>query len=108
MELFLNTFARWPDDHPKLVTILYDDTTASVTLYDPVIDVIRSRDGEAARTIARRALEALDTAWSRRHPPPPPVIAEPANEAGQGPAAPAKTSAPTPARNAKTDGGTKR
>jgi GntR family transcriptional repressor for pyruvate dehydrogenase complex len=68
LELFLNTFARWPDEYPHLVTALYDDTAASLTLYDPVIDVIRSRDGDSARTIARRTLELLDAKWSRRHP----------------------------------------
>jgi GntR family transcriptional repressor for pyruvate dehydrogenase complex len=71
LELFLNTFARWPDEHPQLVALLYDDTAASMTLYDPVIEVIKSRDGEAARTLARKALEALDEAWARRHPAPP-------------------------------------
>jgi GntR family transcriptional repressor for pyruvate dehydrogenase complex len=77
LELFLNTFARWPDEHPQLVTTLYDDTAASVTLYDPVIEIIKSRDGEAARVLARKALEALDEAWARRHPPPAPAAAEP-------------------------------
>jgi GntR family transcriptional repressor for pyruvate dehydrogenase complex len=108
LELFLNTFARWPDEHPKLVTILYDDTQASVTLYDPVIEVIKSRDGEAARTLARRALEALDNAWARRHPPPAPVIAQPANETAPAAAPPVKTSAAKPARKANTDGGQER
>lgn len=70
LELFLNTFARWPDEHPQLVTILYDDTAASVTLYDPVIEIIKSRDGEAARMLCRKALEALDAAWAQRHQPP--------------------------------------
>jgi GntR family transcriptional repressor for pyruvate dehydrogenase complex len=83
LELFLNTFARWPDEHPQLVAILYDDTQASVKLYDPVLDVIRSRNGDAARTAVRRALEALDIAWARRHPPPVPEIAQPANETDQ-------------------------
>ena len=70
LELFLNTFARWPDEHPQLVTMLYDDTAASVTIYDPVIEIIKSRDSESARTLARQALEALDSAWARRHQPP--------------------------------------
>jgi GntR family transcriptional regulator, transcriptional repressor for pyruvate dehydrogenase complex len=70
LELLLNTFARWPDEHPQLVAVLYDDCESSVTLYQGVIDVIKSRDGEAARTIARRALEHLDAAWARRHPAP--------------------------------------
>jgi GntR family transcriptional repressor for pyruvate dehydrogenase complex len=108
MELFLNTFARWPDEHPQLVTILYDDTAASAAFYDPVIDVIKSRDSEAARTIVRRALEALDLAWAQRHPPPKPVVAEPANETAPGTASPAKTWPAKPERNPKTDGGKKR
>ena len=78
LELFLNTFARWPDEYPHLVTTLYDDPEASLTLYDPVIAMIKSRDGESARNIARKALEALDAGWSRRHPSPAPVASEPA------------------------------
>ena len=70
LELFLNTFARWPDEYPRLVTLLYDNTASSVALYEPVIDIIKSRDGESARLTVRRSLEALDIAWARRHPPP--------------------------------------
>jgi GntR family transcriptional regulator, transcriptional repressor for pyruvate dehydrogenase complex len=70
LELFLNTFARWPDDHPQLVAALYDDCASSAALYPAVIDLIRSRDGEAARQLTRRTLEVLDGAWSRRHPSP--------------------------------------
>jgi GntR family transcriptional repressor for pyruvate dehydrogenase complex len=72
LELFLNTFARWPDEHPQLVTMLYDDTESSMALYEPIIDIIKSRDGDGARVVARKALEALDAAWSRRHEPPAP------------------------------------
>ncbi len=71
LELFLNTFARWPDDHPQLVAALYDDCVRTGELYPAVIELIKSNDGEAARTFARRALEHMDDAWSRRHPPPP-------------------------------------
>src|SRR5579864_7252630 len=78
LELLLNTFARWPDEHPQLVAILYDDCANSVTLYPAVIDLIKSRDGEAARTIARRALEQMDEGWSRRHPAPSPTVTAPA------------------------------
>ncbi|MBV9950256.1 MAG: FadR family transcriptional regulator, partial [Myxococcales bacterium] len=70
LELLLNTFARWPDEHPQLVTALYDDCAGAVALYPAVIEVIKSRDGEGARTVARRALEQRDAEWSRRHPPP--------------------------------------
>jgi GntR family transcriptional regulator, transcriptional repressor for pyruvate dehydrogenase complex len=73
LELFLNTFARWPDEHPQLVATLYDDCTRAATLYPAVIELIKARDGETARSLARRALEAMDEAWSRRHPPPAPV-----------------------------------
>jgi GntR family transcriptional regulator, transcriptional repressor for pyruvate dehydrogenase complex len=78
LELFLNTFARWPDEYPHLIETLYDDTASSMTLYPPVIALIKSRHGDTARTLARRALEALDAAWARRHPSPLPVAA--ANE----------------------------
>jgi GntR family transcriptional repressor for pyruvate dehydrogenase complex len=70
LELFLNTFSRWPDEHPALVSVLYDDTHTSVTIYPPVVEVLKSRNPEMARALVRRALEALDAAWARRHPPP--------------------------------------
>jgi DNA-binding FadR family transcriptional regulator len=75
LELFLNTFARWPDEHPELVAVLYDDCARAASLYPSVIDLIRTRDGEAARTLGRKALEQIDEAWSRRHPPPGPSVA---------------------------------
>jgi GntR family transcriptional repressor for pyruvate dehydrogenase complex len=78
LELLLNTFARWPDEHPQLVAVLYDDCATSATFYPMVIDIIKSRDGEAARTIARRALEHRDAEWARRHPPPAPAVTAPA------------------------------
>jgi GntR family transcriptional repressor for pyruvate dehydrogenase complex len=91
MELFLNTFARWPDEHPQLVAILYDDTATSVTIYPPLMEVIKSRNAEMARTLVRRALESLDAAWARRHPPPAPVAADEAQLApSAGPRAPAR------------------
>jgi GntR family transcriptional repressor for pyruvate dehydrogenase complex len=70
LELFLNTFARWPDDHPLLVAMLYDDCASASLLYSSIVDLIRSRDRELARGLARRALEELDEAWARRHPAP--------------------------------------
>jgi GntR family transcriptional repressor for pyruvate dehydrogenase complex len=73
LELFLNTFARWPDDHPQLVALLYDDCARVAALYPTIVDLIRTGDGELARSLARRSLEQLDDAWSRRHPPPEPM-----------------------------------
>jgi GntR family transcriptional repressor for pyruvate dehydrogenase complex len=87
LELFLNTFARWPDEHPQLVAVLYDDTATSVTIYPPLVEVIKARNPEMARTLVRRALESLDAAWARRHPPPGVVPA----------AAPLPVTAPVPA-----------
>lgn len=77
LELFLNTFARWPDEHPQLVAVLYDDTPTSVSIYPPLVEVIKSRNPEMARTLVRRALEGLDAAWARRHPPPGAPVAAP-------------------------------
>jgi GntR family transcriptional regulator, transcriptional repressor for pyruvate dehydrogenase complex len=71
LELFLNTFARWPDEHPELVSVLYDDCARAAALYPSVIDLIKGGDRDAARVIARKALEQVDEAWAARHPPPP-------------------------------------
>src|SRR5580658_3430948 len=57
LELFLNTFARWPDEHPQLVSILYDDCARVAALYPAVIEIIRSNDEATARLIVRRTLE---------------------------------------------------
>jgi hypothetical protein len=46
--------------------------------------VIKSRDGETARVMARRVLEELDKGWARRHPPPPPAVTEPGKESSVG------------------------
>jgi GntR family transcriptional repressor for pyruvate dehydrogenase complex len=70
LELLLNTFARWPDETPKFVEALYDDRVNAVSVYPVIIDLIKSRDGEMARTLARRALEAIDESWFLRHPLP--------------------------------------
>ncbi len=73
LELFLNTFARWPDEHPQLVCLLYDDCSRSAALYPTIVELIKSRDGEVARSLARAALVEIDGVWSRRHPPPAPL-----------------------------------
>ena len=81
LELFLNTFARWPDDHPHLVATLYDECARAAELYPAIVELIKSRDGELARSLARRSLEQIDEAWSRRHPPPAPVAVPEARSA---------------------------
>jgi GntR family transcriptional repressor for pyruvate dehydrogenase complex len=75
LELFMNTFARWPDEHPELIAVLYDDCASAAALYPSVIALIRTRDCDAARALARSALEQADSAWSARHPPPAPATA---------------------------------
>lgn len=78
LELFLNTFARWPDEHPELVAALYNECSTAAGLYPAIIELIESRDSEKARALARRVLEEVDEVWSRRHPPPAPVAVAPA------------------------------
>ncbi|HLK39591.1 MAG TPA: GntR family transcriptional regulator [Polyangiaceae bacterium] len=82
LELFLNTFARWPDEHPQLVCLLYDDCARAAPLYPTIMEIIRSRDGESARSLARAALIEKDAAWSQRHPAPAPVRAPESSGAG--------------------------
>jgi GntR family transcriptional repressor for pyruvate dehydrogenase complex len=77
LELLLNTFARWPDERPELVHALYDRCADSVVMYPVVIELVKSRESETARTLARRTLEELDEAWMRRHPRPQVAPAEP-------------------------------
>jgi DNA-binding FadR family transcriptional regulator len=68
-ELLLNTFARLPDDLPDLTTALYDRRAESLAFYDACIELLRAKDGEKAREIVRRALEAIDQDWYRRRSP---------------------------------------
>jgi DNA-binding FadR family transcriptional regulator len=68
-ELLLNTFARFPDDHPDLVTVLFDRCDASLAYYPIVVELIRRGDAELSRSVVRRELEKADEAWHRRHAP---------------------------------------
>lgn len=72
MELLLNTFARFPDQHPELVELLYDDRARALDFYPAVIEVIRSRDADAARQAIRAVLEAVDAEWQSKHLTPKP------------------------------------
>ncbi len=111
LELFLNTFARWPDEHPQLVAILYDDTANSFTIYPPLVEVIKARNPEMARSLVRKALESLDAAWTRRHPPPglPAPVLPGVDPVAIAPARPAVASAPaSPAASAASPGRSKK
>lgn len=68
-ELVLNSFARFPDEHPELVAKLYDRRHEAVDLYDAMLALLTTRDPELARTSVRSALEAMDAAWLERHAP---------------------------------------
>lgn len=66
-ELVLNTFARFPDEHPALVAELYDRRAESLAFYPWVIALIEGRDGALARSRIREGLAELDREWLRRH-----------------------------------------
>jgi DNA-binding FadR family transcriptional regulator len=68
-ELLLNTFARFPDEHPELVKVLFDRCEASLAYYPVVIELIRRGDAELARAVVRRELENADAGWHARHAP---------------------------------------
>ena len=66
-ELVLNSFARFPDEHPQLVALLYDRRDESVGFYDATLSLLATRDAELARNMVRGALEAMDAEWLLRH-----------------------------------------
>ncbi len=68
-ELVLNSFARFPDEHPELVARLYDRRHEAIDLYDAMLGLLATRDADLARTAVRGALEAMDAAWIERHAP---------------------------------------
>ncbi len=88
LELILNTFARFPDEQPELVAMLYDEPRRSLEHYPLVIELIRAGDAASARELVRRALEAMDQVLLSRHATP-----EIETRAGR-PAAPAAPPAP--------------
>ena len=60
LELILNTFARFPDEHPALISALYDEPQRTLDSYPLVVTLIEQRDPELARTAVRRVLEEFD------------------------------------------------
>jgi DNA-binding FadR family transcriptional regulator len=69
LELLLNTFARFPDEHPAVVAALYDDCASAVAIYEFVVEIVRGGDVDGARTLVRRALEEMDAIWAKRNAP---------------------------------------
>ena len=69
LEMLLNTFARFPDEHPELVHVLFDRCDASIAYYPVLIELVARADSELARSVVRRELESVDEAWQQRHAP---------------------------------------
>jgi GntR family transcriptional repressor for pyruvate dehydrogenase complex len=70
LELVLNMFARFPDEHPHVVAKLYDQRENAVFFHELIIGLIRGGDPERARDHMRRAFEVIDADWMERHRPP--------------------------------------
>lgn len=88
LELLLNTFARFPQEQPKLVELMYDHCEATLVFYDVVIDVIRRGNEREGREAVRDALEAVDADWMQRH-----GVGDKARKAAAGGKKPAKPTA---------------
>jgi len=84
LEMLLNTFARFPDEHPELVHVLFDRCDASIGYYPILIELVVRGDGELARSVVRRELESVDEAWQQRHAPVAPLVRTASND-GEGP-----------------------
>lgn len=66
-ELILNSFARFPEELPAVVSALYDRREDSLGFYNAVMELVRAGDGGAARTAVQIALAAIDDDWLARH-----------------------------------------
>jgi DNA-binding FadR family transcriptional regulator len=80
LELLLNTFARFPDEHPELVHVLFDRCDASIAYYPILIELVARGDAELARSVVRRELESVDAAWQLRHAPTGPLVRAASND----------------------------
>ena len=67
LELILNSFTRMPDEQPEVIAALYDRREESLPFYDVLVELVRARDGEAARHTLRTAFNAMDSDWLARH-----------------------------------------
>ena len=66
LELLLNSFARFPEEQPRLVAALYENPRLSVEFYPLIMDLVRARDPDNARTLVRTTLDQVDRVW-REH-----------------------------------------
>lgn len=66
LELILNTFGRFPEEHPELVAELYDQREESLPFYGVLVELVRRGDAEEARSTLRAAFTAMDQAWLAR------------------------------------------
>jgi GntR family transcriptional regulator, transcriptional repressor for pyruvate dehydrogenase complex len=103
LELVLNMFARFPDEHPNVVAKLYDQRENAVFFYELLIGLIRGGDPVRARDHMRRAFEVIDADWMERHRPPGRALPVPVSVSS--PLAPLVTAAPSrsPRASAKSD-----
>jgi GntR family transcriptional repressor for pyruvate dehydrogenase complex len=83
LELVLNMFARFPDDHPEVVAALYDQRENAAFFYDLIVGLIRGGDPVRARDHMRRAFEVIDAEWMQRHRPPGGALPAPVAASGQ-------------------------
>lgn len=67
LELVLNSFARYPDEQPELVAMLYDKREESVGFYAAIIGLVQAGDPDGARNALRAAFNAMDEEWLGRH-----------------------------------------
>lgn len=67
LELILNSFMRFPDEQPEIVAQMYDRREESMPFYDVLVELVRSGNGEAARSALRSAFNAMDHDWLSRH-----------------------------------------
>ncbi len=69
LELLLNSFARFPEEQPRLVAALYENPRLSVEFYPLIMDLVRARDPDAARTLVRNTLDQVDRVWREHNLP---------------------------------------
>jgi GntR family transcriptional regulator, transcriptional repressor for pyruvate dehydrogenase complex len=60
LELILNSFASFPDEHPAIVAALWDDAQRTLEYYPLVIMLVEQGDPVMARDAVRSALEHVD------------------------------------------------